>query len=130
MYHHVMPLATHPSNMAEPIPYFYDSVNRNAIIVQPKRPFFIWLNTLFPRSPIAGKDERTIYLVKQKDTVEDLEKWLVQNFDKIFKNELNDWHPKEEDWPQNRTYDMFTAWFDFDVQASVLDMEDSPLKRY
>jgi len=32
----------------EPIPYFYDSIDRNAIIVRPKEPFYDWLNSVFP----------------------------------------------------------------------------------
>ncbi len=28
----------------EPITFFYDSINRNAIVVKPKKPFFDWVN--------------------------------------------------------------------------------------
>lgn len=34
----------------EPIPYFYESIDRNAILVWPKQPFYDWLQVLFPQA--------------------------------------------------------------------------------
>ena len=48
----------------EPITYFYESINRNAIVVKPKKPFFDWLNYLYPESPVNEKEEANIYLME------------------------------------------------------------------
>ncbi|MFO0477953.1 MAG: hypothetical protein ACK50L_04120 [Bacteroidota bacterium] len=78
--------------MIEPIPYFYESINRNAIVIKPKKPLFDWINYLYPESPVTKKEEGTIYLIREKDSNEETEKWLKRNFDQIFQNELNDWY--------------------------------------
>jgi len=30
----------------EPIPFYYDSINRNAVVVKPKKFFFDWVNAI------------------------------------------------------------------------------------
>jgi len=32
----------------EPIPYFFDTVNRSAIAIKPKQPLLDWINGLYP----------------------------------------------------------------------------------
>jgi len=113
----------------EPIPYFYDHINRYAIVVKPKQPLLTWINALYPDMPEDGK-ETTIYLVKEREGDGSTEKWVKKNFSDIFENELNDRHTDEEDWPQNRTYKLFTEWFATEIHTTVLDMEESPIKKY
>lgn len=31
----------------EPIPYFFESIDRNAVLVRPKQPYFDWANKVF-----------------------------------------------------------------------------------
>ena len=109
--------------MLQPIPVFYDSINRNAITIIPKKPFFDWLNAIDPKSPITEVEEDTIYLVRERDTNEDTEKWLKRNFDKIFQNELNDWYTDEQRWPQKRTFILFQEWFEYKICSLILDLE-------
>lgn len=115
--------------MIPPIPYFYDSINRNAIVVKPKKPLFDWVNTLYPGNPISGKAEGNIYLIREMDSNEAIEKWLKRNFDQIFQNELNDWHTLETDWPQKRTFKMFQDWFAHEIHSMVLDLEDTDITK-
>lgn len=111
--------------MIEPIPYFYDSINRNAIVVKPKQALFNWINFIYPDEPVeAGDDEGTVYLVKEKNSNEAIEKWLKKNYDKIFQNELNNWHTDENDWPHKRTYKLFKDWFDVEIHTMILDLEE------
>jgi len=109
----------------EPIPYFYDGINRNAIVVKTKQPLFNWINLIYPDSPVEATYQGTVYLIKEKDSNEAIEKWLKKNYDSIFQNELNDWHTDEKDWPQKRTYKQFTAWFDVEIHSMILDMEEA-----
>ncbi len=112
----------------EPIPYFYDSINRSAIFIKAKQPFWDWLNYVDPEKPIHPPVDGTAYLVKYKEDNAALEKWLKRNFDKIFVNELNHWHTGEVDWPQKRTYKVFTEWFEVSAQARLLDTEDTEIE--
>ena len=105
--------------------YFYDTINRNAIVVTPKQALFDWINGIYPESPVSGNDddEGTVYL----DSNEAVEKWLSRNFDDIFQNELNNWHQDENDWPKKRTFKMFKEWFTYNIHSMVLDMEETPV---
>lgn len=111
----------------EPIPYYYDSINRSAIVVKPLQPFYDWINAIYPDSPVPFTNEATVYLLKVKDSTGEIENWLKRNFDNIFQNELNEMHTDENDWPQKRTYKLFSAWFETSVQATIFDMEETAI---
>lgn len=112
----------------KPIPYYYESINRNAILVQPKKPFFDWLNKIFKdEHPITEKEDNNIYLIREMDNNEDIKKWIKKNFDNLFINELNDWYTDESAWPTNRTYKMFSQWFDVEIHSIILDLEEFPV---
>jgi len=115
--------------MLEPIPYFYEHINRNAIVVKQKQPFLDWINNIYPESPLEKPEEGNIYLVREKDFIEEVERWLKRNFDEIFQNELNDWHTDQNDWPQKRTLKKFTQWFDYEIHTMILDIEDTIIKK-
>jgi len=114
-----------------PIPYFYESINRNAIIIKPKQPLLDWANAIFPGSPVTLESisEGTVYLVKERDSNEQIKKWLQKNFDEIFQNELNNWHTDEKDWPTKRTFKNFVEWFDVEIHSVVLDLEDDEVTK-
>ena len=116
--------------MLLPIPYFYDHIDRSAIIIMAKKPFFDWINTIDPENPITKTEEDNVYLIKEKDDSEEIEKWLKRNFDKIFQNELNDWYTDETVWPQKRTFKLFTEWFEYKTHAIIIDIEDAVIRKY
>jgi hypothetical protein len=114
----------------DPIPYFYEPIDRNAILVRPKKPFYGWLNKIFKEeNPISEKEENNIYLIREMGSNEDIKKWIKKNFDNLFVNELNDWYTDESGWPTNRTYKMFCDWFDVEVHSMVLDLEEFPVTK-
>jgi hypothetical protein len=117
------------SKMIEPFPYFYDSINRNAIVVKPQKPFFDWINFIYPESPVYDKEEANIYLIREMESNEAIEKWLKRNFDRIFQNELNDWHTAEEDCPKRRTFKIFQEWFSYEIHSMVLDLEETDVSK-
>ena len=109
----------------KPLTYFFEPINRNAIVVRPKKPFFAWLKAIFPDDEeMQDKPENNIYLIHEMNSNEEIREVLSFDFDDIFTNELNDWCTDEEFWPQNRTYKMFSEWFDVEICSMVLDMED------
>jgi hypothetical protein len=114
----------------DPIPYYYEPIDRNAILVRPKKPFYDWLNKVFNEERhISDKDENNIYLIREMGSNEDIKKWIKKNFDNLFANELNDWYTDESGWPTNRTYKMFRDWFDVEVHSMVLDLEEFPVTK-
>lgn len=113
----------------EPIPYFYDSIDRNAIVVKAKKPFFDWVNSVFDDEQQIEDHENNIYLIKEMDSNEHVLKWIKQNFDKIFVNELNDWCTDEDFWPEHRDYRTFQKWFDIEICSMILDIEDKPVTK-
>ena len=113
--------------MLEPIPYFYDTINRNSIVVKAKKPFFDWINYVDPEFPVIDNEEATTYLIKEMDTRQKIENWLKKNYDQIFVNELNNYHTAEADWPQKRTFKIFKEWFSYDISTLIVDMLDKPI---
>ena len=112
----------------DPLTYYFDAVNRHAIVVKPKQPLLDWVNAIYPDMAEDGS-ETTVYLVKERDSFEDTEKWLKRNFNDIFENELNGRHTDENDWPQKRTYKLFTEWFDTEIHTTVDDIEEGPIRK-
>ncbi len=115
----------------EPIPYFYESVNRHAIVLKPKQPFFDWLQAAEPdnKDPITSLDEQNVYLIREMEHNGKVRIWIKKHFEELFTNELNDWFIDENLWPKNRTYKMFTDWFDVEVHSMVLDLEEGPVEK-
>ncbi len=115
--------------MNEPEIYFFDCIDRNAIVIKPKKPFFEWLNNIEPEGSTFTVDEANIYLVRERDSNDQIERWLSRNFDRIFQNELNGWYLDQSLWPQKRTYKIFKEWFDFEIHSMILDIENTAVSK-
>ena len=111
------------------IPYFYESIDRNAILVRPRQPFFDWIGKIYPKEPQPEMEEHTIYLIREMGSNEEIRRWLSKHFDEIFVNELNDWHTEEKDWPEKRSFRMFSQWFDVEIHSMILDLEEIPVTK-
>jgi hypothetical protein len=105
--------------------FLYETINRNAIIVRPQKPYFEWVNSLNDEySMVDERDENNIYLIREMNSNEEILRWVKRNFDKLFVNELNDWCTDEGLWPKKRTFAMFSKWFQVEVASMILDLED------
>jgi len=109
--------------------FLYESIDRNAIILRPKPPYYAWVNSLKDGRDVDERDENNIYLIREMDSNEAIHRWVKRNFDKLFTNELNDWCTDENQWPQKRTFAMFSKWFDVEVASMILDLEDSEVTK-
>ena len=107
-----------------PTPDYYESINRNAIVVKLKQPFFDWVNAVEPSFSVTQKEEGTVYLIREKVSNEAIERWLSRNFDKIFVTELEGWLTIESDWPAKRTYKLFKEWFEVEIHSMIFDLEE------
>ncbi len=106
-------------------------VNRNAILVRPKPAFWNWLQQ--KDKDFTGPDpfmKNTVYLVNERDSVEETSQWVKKNFNRIFINELEAWGVDEGQSPQKRTYKMFIEFFEVEFHSEVMDLEEEPVSKW
>ncbi len=104
-----------------------NSINRAAIVVRPKAPFFEWARSLEGGLPETTEPWTSVYLVDAGET-EEPSRILRRCFASIFEEQLNGWHCDMDDWPQPRTAAMFREWFEVEVVDLVFDLNDGPIE--
>jgi hypothetical protein len=98
-------------------------LNRSALIVRPRQPYLDWAASLDDSG--LGPDmggEQTVYLAPAFEDDDEAAKVLRTVYAEIFERELNAWHTDEGDWPPNRTFAMFTQWFEVETHSVVEDL--------
>jgi hypothetical protein len=104
-----------------------NSINRAAIVVRPKTPFFDWARALEGGLPENTQTWTSVYLVPA-DENDQPDKIVRRCFGQIFEEQLEAWHRVEDDWPTPRTFSLFQQWFDADVVDLVFDLSDEPIE--
>lgn len=108
----------------------YEMVDRSLVIVRYSKGMLNWINQVYPKERnFADKVPSSVYLVKEYDTEAEVTAWLKRNFDEIFVSELFNWVTVEDRWPSKRTFKMFQEFFEFEVFAMVVDLEDDPIRK-
>ncbi len=108
-------------------------INRGVVVVQPQDPFLDWINcdpTL--SSPITMEhlqQDRTAILAPELGSLEDALEYLEPLKSKLFEMELEAWNLDPATWPQERTTELFDAWFELQVHSMVWDAGDTRIKR-
>ena len=53
-----------------------------------------------------------------------MQRWkgISENYETLFKNELEGWYTDENSWPQKRDYKTFNEWFDVECHSVILDL--------
>jgi len=106
--------------------YEENYINRTAITLRPQQPFLDWYSNLNPEEDFDEDFKETkTYLID--DSMNEPEKWLKKKFDKFFMMELDEWHTNKKEWPQKRTYKMFTLWFRVELSENIYDLEKNPI---
>ena len=98
-------------------------INRAAVIVRPAKPYVEWAQTLDDSGLEPDpSDDATVYLIP--NYADEVEAWelLSKIYEEIFENELWSWHTEEDDWPKDRTFAMFRAWFEVEFHSIVEDL--------
>ena len=99
-------------------------LKRSAIAIKPRQPFIDWLLKYDPEMMMTEEiREATVYLLPDFETVEEIETWLKKYFSELFAEQLFQWYIDESMWPQNRTFKMFTAWFEYSLHTMVFDTQ-------
>jgi hypothetical protein len=69
----------------EPIPVFFENVNRTALVIKPNKPYFDWLKSIedLPDDPDIYS-HNDIYLLPDLEDTDQMQKWIKKNSDIIF----------------------------------------------
>ena len=99
------------------------SVNRSALLVAAKEPYYEWANALQEGQSLEEDSlEPNVYLIDEYRSEDELAEIINECFGAIFAQELAGWHGDEENWPQERSFDMFLEWFDVVPTSLVIDV--------
>lgn len=111
-------------------------INRTAIVVKPKKPFFEFIKKYVKYDFDLDEEQEfqngdaAIYLLPAIDSVEDMEEWLKTNYDIIFRQRLNAVIENIEVFLEIRTFEMFKEWFDYSLHSEVWDIMDIPVVKF
>jgi hypothetical protein len=103
---------------------------RTPVLISRRQPYVDWANSLDdgPEFTIELAQKRDIYLGPHSDLAQKLKQVLDTMWEDIFKEELDAWSTEEQQWPTNRTREMFDAWFAAELGDSIIDLvPDEPL---
>ncbi|MFP5350800.1 MAG: hypothetical protein ACLGHO_13305 [Gammaproteobacteria bacterium] len=106
-------------------------LNRPVLILRYKQPFVDWINAADPTPTqeltlVDVNDDNTAYLIEVEDEKE-FERWLKENAEMLFEDELNGWYTDPSLWPQDRSLALFKKWCKFELHTLVIDTGSSPL---
>jgi hypothetical protein len=104
-----------------------NSINRAAVVVRPKAPFFEWVRSLEGGLPETTEPWTSVYLVDAGES-EESGRVLRRCFASIFEEQLDGWHRSTEDWPKPRTMALFQEWFHVEVVDLVFDLSGGPIE--
>lgn len=101
-------------------------VNRGYLSVKPKEAFLDWAKQFDADIALlqASDLEANIYLIEE-DLLE-TENLIEKYYKKILENELLA-VADQEDFPPNRTIELFFDWFDFEIGNTVFDTQKTDL---
>lgn len=107
-------------------------LNRSAITLRAKQPFYQWINGLAleepgPASLAELRREGNVYLLDEVDHPDDFQAQLQAHWVAIFENELSAWNEDGRHWPAARSLTLLTYWFDIDHQLMIFDVSPQPL---
>ena len=71
--------------------------------------------------------EPTIYLIPECATGVEVDQVLRELCEEIFSEQLAGWFNDETTWPQDRGFEVFCHWFDFQHHSMLVDLCDDPL---
>jgi hypothetical protein len=97
-------------------------INRNAITIKYKKPFLDWIAKTGKPFLETGNDDYNIYLIPEVEGDEELEEIILDNWDTIFNEELENWCTDKSLWPQDLSYDLFKEWVIVDYHSVVHDL--------
>jgi len=111
-------------------PIRFRIINRAALILKPKRPFFDWVNSFSPTKLEPGKPtyDFSIYLVDPPALGLDPTPAVAKHYEQLFELELADALQDRSRWPPNRDLHTFHEWFDVEMHSILVDLVNKPVR--
>ena len=107
-------------------------INRTIAIIKPKEPYLDWARAV-PNPIDLSLDELrqdcTALLLPDFTDDKEADAYLHSIYRELFDLELAAWDTNEDDWPRERDYATFRAWFDIELHSLVLDPVTTPICR-
>lgn len=108
------------------------TINRTAVLLQPKRPFIDWLNKNERTGYIYHLDDRQndagLYLVDVTDNFPSIQDLIRRNFTWFFEKELNKYPYDRESWPDTSNFNVFKSWLDCSYHTIIEDLSEGPVQ--
>jgi hypothetical protein len=101
------------------------------VIIRAKEPFVQWLKSLPDPMDISLEDvneDTSAYLLPDYGDDDEQDEVLRRFYGQIFEEQLDGWWTEERDWPSDRTFALFTQWFELEFHSLVIDLVDAPLE--
>lgn len=115
----------------EQLPYYFGNIDRTALVIKRKKPFYDWL-TFLDRDDknFSFDNDHDVYLLPDFEDILHMEKWLKKNYDSIFCDQLNNWYTDENLWPQIRSFKIFKEWFDYSLHTMIFDTQNGEINKF
>lgn len=105
-------------------------LNRDLLVVRPREPFLKWARSVFEDVPVDADEDvgwTDSFLMPEFETEEEFLSWLRHNCDLIFEMMVSAWAGPPELWPEDRNWEAFQRWFEFERIETTWDLVDAPL---
>jgi hypothetical protein len=99
----------------------------SAFMLCPRQPFLDWVRSvegLGEDWTLPAISRWSAYLTPELPRQVDADRWLQENYAELFERELEPWADQAQ-WPTDRSFEMFHAWFDVMFSPTVDDMRDT-----
>lgn len=102
-------------------------IDRTLAIIRPTQDYIDWLNEHIEadEEPITLDmlhEDCTCLLLPTFEVLDDAETYIRENFETIFKNELDDWEPEMAQTLDTQDYEAFSRLFEVEFHSMVFDM--------
>jgi len=106
--------------------------NRSVLVLYAQEPYLAWIDQTNPAQGALLRAnpawQRTAMLIPCCSTEAAAEPWLREWCHLILAEYLS-WYTNQISlWPQDRSWNTFTAWFDYDLITRLRDLDNDPLR--
>jgi len=107
-------------------------VNRQAVIIKPKKAYLDWINETDEDGDeyhTADEHENTVYLLPESENYKEAIDILKGKCKEIIENELLSWIIDKQCWPDQLNWKRFNEWFSYEILCLVYDTASKSLER-
>jgi hypothetical protein len=101
-----------------------EQLPQSALVLRPREPMLSWVREVAPE---AGEDQRSasvVALIPRLRGGPDLDRWLEQFHETLFREQFAAWTPEESKWPADRSLQTLRDWFEIEFVPLPDDFTD------